>query len=195
MAAIWAALKPVRLLFTVRSKNALIDLDVELSWGWIRRKRSWRLPVKPPVGVEVKPGPKIQVSSELIHEALSVFSLIAHLNRELWKRMTVIHFDFWCELGLGDAAATAVWTGWVSEWVAWWISSRIAPRALQAPTFAVVAAWDQPEILCNFTSIIQVRPSDIILATASGLGDRVKGGLTRGKPVRSGNVSVLGTSD
>lgn len=192
-AGLIAAVQRVSLALRLRAVDASFQLEVGVSYLWFQSSHTWHLPVKPPP----KPGPgsPMKISLQFIEQSFSFLGRVREANHQLWKRVIIPHLDLTIQLGMGDAAQTAIWTGRLSDIAAWWISSRIAPRASRPPTFSIEPLWDESGFSCNFSSIIQLRPSDIILAIASGLWGQGKGGLMRGKPVRNRDASLLGASD
>ncbi len=181
---IWALFQPLALTFSARIDGLLVDLRVDVAYSRIHRGRTWHLPVLPPQKKDAARS-HLDLTPTLIDEALWAYQVLNRVSDALWHRMRVQKFELTAQIGLNDAASTALWMGRLSELAAWWIGMRVAPRASVSPSFAIIPVWDEAVLTCNFTSIIQLLPSDIILAIVSGLFGQVKGGHDiYGKPVQ-----------
>ncbi len=171
---IWALFQPLDLSFSLRIEGLEIELATAVHYSRIHRSRTWTLPVLPPR--QHASQTHFHLTPELIDEALWAYEVLNRTMDALWHRMHIEAFDLHATIGFADAARTAVWTGRATDLLAWWIGMRIAPRAHQAPRFLVEPNWDQAGVSGNFTSIIRVQPSDIILAIIRGLTGPAKGG-------------------
>lgn len=179
----WFIRQPISLTLCGRMQDLSGSLEIKLDYTMIHQRQCWSLPAQPSGNLPTKPD-RFKISVRRINRVLWSLRKFEHIVDALWHHMQVTKFDFYCQVGLGDAAQTALWSGRLTELLAWWINVHIAPRAMPPPLFAVDSVWDRRVWACNFTSIIQLRPSDIILAVASGFAHR-KGGR-----VKDGNAGV-----
>lgn len=159
--------KPFWLTLSWTIDNVDVDLQVRLDYSAIHKHRTWHLPLKPPA--KMRPTLKVNVSPAMIDRACHAITVLQRLTHRLYERMQVVRFEFSCQLGLADAAQTAIWTARLTDVIAGWIALKIAPRAQSVPRFLMEPVWDEVGVHCNFTSIIQLRLSDIILAMLFGL--------------------------
>lgn len=174
---VWAVSRPLRLIISAEVEGIAVHLQVTVHYGRIRRRRDWTLPVLPPPKAHsTSPKPAFRLTPEIIDEAIWAYRLLNRITDRLWHRMRIVEFDVYAEIGLNDAAQTALWMGRATALLAWWIGLRIAPAAAVPPSWVVVPIWDRQIIAGKFTSIIQLLPSDIILAIVYGLMGQAKGG-------------------
>ncbi len=172
--ALWL---PMRLCITVDVEGLHVVLTVQVSYGGMARRRTWRLPVLPPQHSQETAGSShFSLNPQLIDEAIWAYRLLNRITDRLWHRMVVKDFTLSVRVGTGDAAQTALWMGRLTDLTAWWIGIRIAPRATKPPAWVVIPDWDEEIFAGKFTSIIQLRPSDIIFAIVYGLLGHLKGG-------------------
>lgn len=174
---LWALTKPLQLTISAVVQGFSVTLTIAVDYGRVHRGHTWHLPVTPPKSD--RPRPRLKLTPKIIDDAVWAFGVLDRLTYRLWNRMKVTQFDLTAEIGLNDAAETALWMGRAAQVLGWWISIRVAPRSTRPPRWQVVPRWDAPILLCNFTSIIQLQPSDIILAIVYGLWGQVKGGQKR----------------
>jgi hypothetical protein len=178
---------PVLLSIGAHVRDWDAELSLSVHYGRLRLAHRWQLPVRPPSNQLPSRTHSAHVSWTLLQRALRALFRMENLVGRLWARMVVRDFNLTVSLGLGDAAATALWTGRAALAASWWIASRIAPRAHCTPYFKVSPNWDQPSVFCDFTSIIQLRPSDIILAALASLS--YKGGRQDGRAAVDSTVN------
>lgn len=156
-------------------QNLTMVLTVNVKFTGLHKEMSWQLPARAPE-VDSPPPPRFKLSMAVIHRAIWALRRFDELTDSLWRRIRVTRFDLACRIGIGDAAKTALLVGYLDEVLAWWVQVRIAPRAVLAPSWVVEPVWDGPVLDLNFTSIILVRASDIILAVVSTLSHTKGGG-------------------
>lgn len=174
----------IRVKIEVQNLSAAMILQVDylvLHWS-----HQWTLPIR--IKRE-KQSRRRHLPVRAVRRALWLVPQFQRVTERLWERMTVREFVLDARIGMGDAAQTALWTGRLTEAAAWWIDVRVVPRASQPPSFAIEPVWDRSEVLCNFSSIIQLRVSDIILAVVSSLRTS-KGGRRDGKSVRAQGIGA-----
>ncbi|PSR22844.1 MAG: hypothetical protein C7B45_05070 [Sulfobacillus acidophilus] len=176
----WGISKPFWLTFTWTVENCRVNLQVCVDYSAIHRHRSWQLPVKSVLQAS-PPALPMNWSGHAIDRACWALTVLSRLTQHLFERMQVVRFDLRCRVGLANAAQTALWTAQLAEAASAWIALKISPRAQTTPTFEIEPIWDGSAFLCNFTSIIQLRLSDIILAMISGLVGPSRGGVWYGK--------------
>ncbi|NMP22436.1 hypothetical protein [Sulfobacillus harzensis] len=182
---IWAVSRPIRLVMAAEVDGLTSRLSIEVRYAYIHRQKEWNPPVWPQSSKHHNPKePSFSLTPHLIDEAIWAFRVLNRITDQLWHRMRVERFDLCIRVGLGDAAATALWMGRLTDLAAWWIGLRIAPRAQSAPSWVVVPSFDEPLVAGEFTSIIRLQPSDIILAIVYGLLGQPKGGHTYGQSVQ-----------
>ncbi|MCY0877628.1 MAG: hypothetical protein OWU84_01605 [Firmicutes bacterium] len=90
----------------------------------------------------------------------------------LWRHLLIEEFTVSMTVGCREAARTAWWVGTVSAAMNGAIETWIAPRALTPPRLTVVPAWHDVRLSGQFTSIIRVKPSNVIVATARAFWGR-----------------------
>lgn len=187
--ALWL---PMTLGITVDVEGLHVVLSVRVSYGGIGLQHTWKLPVLPPRHSHEKTGSShLSLNPQLIDEALWAYQLLNRITDRLWKRMEVKDFTLSVWVGTGDAAQTALWMGRLTNLTAWWIGIRIAARANKPPAWVVIPEWKERVLAGKFTSIIQLRPSDIIFAIICGLLGQLKGGQrTYGQSVQQHHQPV-----
>lgn len=174
--------RPIQMTMDLSLENRQPRLQFGLHFIGLSGRRTWGLPLKNVDSSSASdPRPDSQspkFEPEMLGHALWILTRLGRINHQLWERSRIVRFDLQLRVGFGDAARTALWTGHLIEVIAWWMSVRIVPRTTDEPHFVVQPVWDRSELYCNFTSIIELLPSDIILAIAYGLMGRDKGGAT-----------------
>lgn len=167
----WLVTHPMRVTLHARVENTRVELRVGLDYVGLHRAHSFQLPETPDAAAPGIPATRqhFKISWHVMHKALSLLRHVEDLTDQLWCRTQVKQFDLSVRLGLPDASGTALWAGRITTAIAWWIGVRIAPRSDPPPRFSVTPEWGQTGVVCNFASIIQLRPSDIILATIASL--------------------------
>lgn len=181
---------PLSLGIDAEVRAGAVALSFSLGYAGLRLARHWLLPVRPPVPHSPSRH-HLHLSVKLWYRALWVLARMENFTDRLWSRMVVRRFNLSLAWGCNDAAATAVWTGRAALVASWWIAARVAPRARCTPEFNISPHWGGPALVCDFTSIIQLRPSDIILAAIASLREH-KGGRQHGSAF---GPTVNGTSD
>ena len=171
-----ALTRSVDLTVAVRIEQLAVHLTIAVHYSRIHKGHTWKIPVRPPLSAHTEASPRPALSLALINRALWAYGALKRLVDNLWKRVRVQHFHLRADVGLPECAQTALWVGRLTELAAWWISCRIAPRAVNPPEFAITPLWDRCGFRCDFVSIIRLRPSDIILALGSALFRYTKGG-------------------
>lgn len=177
--AIWALFQPLLLTVAAAAEGLSVELTVQAKYSRIHKTRTWSLPVIPSHQAKKSGGPALQLNPALIDEAIWAYRVLNRITDQLWHRMQIVNFDLYAEVGLGDAAQTALWMGRVTQWTAWWIGIRVGPRAMKPPHWTVIPVWEESVFRGNFSSIIQLLPSDIMLAILYGLLGHPKGGHHR----------------
>lgn len=176
----WGLHKPFWLTFIWTIDNLQVNLRICIDYSSVHKHRNWQLPMMTPAQ---PPPPAVHVnwSRPTLDRACWAVTLLLRLTHQLFERMRVVRFDLCCRLGLANAAHTAVWTAQLTDVVSAWIALKIAPKAQTTPRFAIEPIWGEVAFHCNFTSIIQLRLSDIILAMISSLISSSRGGVWHGK--------------
>lgn len=174
----WLVLSPLVLRLDVHVEKLTLVLTVRVNFTGFHKEMAWQVPA---IASEVDspPSPRLHLSMALIQRVIGSLRRFDALTASLWRRMRVTRFDLTCRIGIGDAANTALLVGHLDEALAWWVQARIAPRSVLSPSWAVEPIWDTPGFDLNFTSIIQVRASDIILGVVSTLSHTKGGGDRR----------------
>ncbi len=188
IAVVLLLVRPLKFTLSATMVNVAVTLELGLDIFGRRCSRQWRLPLAAPAFFGT-PRPSLKFSWGVFDNALKAFSLLDRGSRRLSRRMVISEFHLECVIGLADAAQTALWTGRVAQLLSWWITDRVAPRACRAPHFSVRPAWEGWVVNGNFTSIIELRPSDIILAAVAEIS-HFKGGRSLGKSITRSRIGA-----
>jgi hypothetical protein len=164
-AAVWLLLRqPLRLYIALQVGSSAPLGNLEVSYGPFRR----RITMNPAEMRSVRFRDNRLWKTLVRRRFVAAISVIRPL-RYLGRRLAIEKFQLTIAIGCDDAARTAMWVGRLSALVATSVNALVAPLALSPPGLAILPLWHESRISVEFTSIIRLRPSDIILAMGMAL--------------------------
>lgn len=141
------------------------QLQVRVRWGRWHWSETWSVPATP--AAKVMGGTTLDLHE--VRGGLVALRWYNRLSAELYDLVTITEAWGQAEVGVEDAASTALLTGWVSAVLGGWLGGRIAVRAATPPDLIVVPHWNQWRFAGNAGGAFRISGADIMTAFARTL--------------------------
>lgn len=138
------------------------QLTLAVRWGRWHWSEIWSIPATP----AAKATAGFAMDFREVRGGLVALRWYTRLSAELYELVTITEAWGQAEVGVEDAASTALLTGWVSAVLGGWLGGRIAVRAATPPELMVVPQWNQWMFAGNAGGTFGISGHDIMTAFA-----------------------------
>lgn len=147
----------IRTHIWIHGRNRRWMMGLSLIVGPFKLNEEWSIPLSP--AQSAHPAATFDLSG--IPRGMKALAVFVRIINELWIMVSIERFSCALEVGLADAASTALLVGLLSTVIGSWVQMRIAPRASN-PEMSVYANWEKTLIDMRLESIMHLRVGHVI---------------------------------